>query len=91
MRMAQYTVQVQNDMMIVITDDDVLDLPSITNSAAEVISHLNSRCGGLGARRVYYRDTIGRFDELRHQKGVFLQFSPCKPSQQESFKELLQR
>lgn len=90
MRMAQYTIQVQNDMMVIITDDDVAELPSITNSAAEVIAHLNSRCGGLGKRRVYYRDTVGRFDELRHQCGVFVQFSPCKPSQQECFKELIQ-
>ncbi len=89
MAMAKYTVRVSNDMMLLITDDEAVGLPSITNSAAQVIADLSARTGGVGARRVYYRDSIGRFDELCHKNGVFERFAPCSPSQQEAFKELL--
>lgn len=89
MAAAQYTIQIKNDLMVIITDDDMDDRPSITNSASEVIADLDIKCGGLGVRRVYYRDTIGRYDELRHSKGTFSGFVPCKPSQQEAFRELV--
>lgn len=89
MRMAKYTVRVNNDLMLLITDDEAAGLPSITNSAAQVLADLEARTGGVGARRVYYRDSIGRFDEIRHKRGVFEKFAPCSPSQQEAFRDLL--
>lgn len=88
---AQYTIQITNDLMVIITDDDLEDRASITNSAAEVIADLDAKCGGLGVRRVYYRDSVGRYDELCHAKGIFSGFAPCKPSQQTAFRELVQQ
>jgi hypothetical protein len=89
MSMARYTIRVMNDLMVVITDDDAIDLPTITNSAAQVIADLDSRTEGLGVRRVYYRDSVGRYDELCHKGGVFKGFAVCKPSQQEAFRDLV--
>jgi len=88
MRLARYTIHAVNDLFIVITDDLDQDSPSVTNSAARVIEDLNSRLGGLGHRRVFYRDSVMRFDELRHDNGVFIGFAPGSPSQQEAFREL---
>lgn len=88
MRMAKYTIKAVNDLMVIVFDDDEDGLPSVTNSADAVIKDLNTQVRGLGLRRVFYRDSVGRFDELCHTSGVFIGFSACKPSQQESFKQM---
>lgn len=88
MRMAKYTVKVINDLMVIVFDDDAEGYPSVTNSADAVVNDLNSQVGGLGSRRVYYRDSVGRFDELCHTNGIFASFAACKPSQQEAFREM---
>lgn len=59
MRMAKYSIKVANDMMVIVIDDDEEGSPSLTNSADAVIQDLNSKVGGLGSRRVYYRDSVG--------------------------------
>jgi hypothetical protein len=84
MPIASYTITAQNDLHVVIIDnDDDHERPSVTNSAAAVIADLNIKCGGLGTRRVFYRDTIRRYDELKHQGGVFTGFAACSAAQQE--------
>lgn len=88
MRMAKYTIKVINDLMVIVLDDDEEGYPSVTNSADAVVKDLNSQVGGLGSRRVFYRDSVGRFDELCHANGVFTSFAACKPSQQEAFREM---
>ena len=85
---AKYSIKAVNDMMVIIFDDDEEGCPSVTNSAEAVIKDLNSKVGGLGSRRVYYRDSVGRFDELCHSSGVFTGFAACKPSQQEAFRDM---
>lgn len=85
MNIAKYTIQAINDLHVVITDDLDERSPSVTNSAGAVIEDLNSKVGGLGSRRVYYRDTIKRYDEICHENGRFVGFGPCKPAQQEFF------
>lgn len=90
MRMAKYSIKVANDMMVIVIDDDDEGCPSLTNSADAVIQDLNSKVGGLGSRRVYYRDSVGRFDELCHSSGVFTGFAACKPSQQDAFRNMTQ-
>ena len=86
MRMAKYSIKAVNDLMVIIFDDK--STPSVSESADAVIQDLNTKVGGLGLRRVYYRDSVGRFDELRHSNGVFTGFAACKPSQQEAFKQM---
>lgn len=89
MRIARYTIHAVNDLHVIITDDLDEDMPSVTNSAAGVIEDLNGKLGGLGRRRVFYRDSVNRFDELRHENGAFTGFAPASPSQQEAFRDLI--
>lgn len=88
MRIAQYTILLQNDLMVILADDLVADLPSVTDTANDVIQDLVTRTGGLGSRRVFYRDSVGRFDEIRHSDGQFTKFAPCTPGQQNSFRDM---
>ena len=46
---------------------------SVTNDAEAVCRWLHERCQG---RRIIYRDTEGRWDELKHTLGVFTGFAP---------------
>lgn len=88
MTMASYSIQAETDLLVVIRDDQVITLPSLTNSASAVIADLNSKIGGLGKRRVFYRDSAMRYDELTHDNGVFTGFAACRPAQQEFLRDL---
>lgn len=46
---------------------------SVTNDAEAVVQSLANR---YGTRRIIYKDTMGRFDELVHERGVFKHFAP---------------
>jgi hypothetical protein len=89
MTIAQYTIHIQNDLYVLITDDLAIERPSVTISASAVITDLNTKVGGLGKRRVFYRDSVMRFDELQHKDGEFTKFAPVSPCQQEAFKYML--
>ncbi|WP_422452134.1 hypothetical protein [Endozoicomonas sp. ALC066] len=71
-----------SDTTIVLVDPE-LGAMSLTNNAINVIDHLSkSLPGGIGSRKVYYRDSMGRFDELVIRDERFSSFYPCTPSQQ---------
>ena len=63
---------------------------SMTNDATWVIDRLRQTVpDGIGKRRVYYRDTMDRYDEMiLDDQGRFLRFSPCTQDQQKFFKGL---
>ena len=84
---AQYRIEKVTQHFVLISDQGVGR--SVTNDAVNVITTLTEDLGGLGARRVIYRDTMGRFDELKHRGGRFEQFSPCTASQQSFFAGLM--
>lgn len=46
---------------------------SVTNDAESVVKIVASEYGN---RRIFYRDTCGRWDELVHDNGRFLRFAP---------------
>lgn len=46
---------------------------SVTNDAEAVVEEL---AAAHLARRIVYRDTAGRWDELRHEDGRFVGFAP---------------
>lgn len=78
---ATFEVALQTDTHIIIVDLD--NGPSVTNDASAVIAWLNANLdGGIGSRRVYYRDTSNRFDELFVANGAFSGFKACSASQQ---------
>ena len=83
MKMANYSIQSVTDLHVIIIDEVQADLPSLTNSADAVVTDLNVKIGGLGKRKLYYRDSIKRYDEIKHINGKFDGFAPCKPAQQE--------
>lgn len=70
----------ENDIVIVDLDGPV----SVTNNAEAVVAFLHRILpGGLNEKQLFYRDTQGRFDELKVKNGAFDGFAPCSPAQNE--------
>lgn len=61
--------------------------PSVTNTADAVLRVLQRAYGPLGTRRVYYVDSAGQIDELKHRDGKFSGFGPCSASQREFLRQ----
>jgi hypothetical protein len=80
---AIFKIATVTDTLVLILDQD--GPRSVTNDAQGVIDRLAAELGGLGLRRIFYRDTMGRFDELKVEQGRFVGFAPCSPHQQEAF------
>lgn len=77
-----FRVEVCSDTTVILSD--INTGRSLTNDAAKVVPWLASHLDGLGSRRVYYRDSDGRFDELAHDGHRFIGFRPGTDSQQSS-------
>ncbi|MEM6844645.1 MAG: hypothetical protein AAF632_20680 [Bacteroidota bacterium] len=85
---AEYIIIATTDHFVLIEDQD--KGASVTNDAKRVVAELHNTIeGGITYRRVYYRDTEGRFDELKHQNGQFTGYAPCTESQQIFLQNLL--
>jgi hypothetical protein len=48
--------------------------PSVTNAAEYVVERLSATFGGLAGKRIVYRDSDGRWDELVHDGRRFVGF-----------------
>lgn len=55
---------------------------TITNDDDKVINVLSQHFN-LKNKRVFYKDSDGRFDELVHESNQFSGFSPCSSTQQD--------
>jgi len=79
-----------DDISIILVDLDTGK--SVTNDAYKIVKLLDSTIlpGGIKTRRVYYRDTMGRFDQMKTFNGIFTGFDPCTPAQQEFLKKLVE-
>lgn len=85
---AKFEVVSDNDTFLLIVDLD--QGKTVTNDASAVIQSLDRMTrDGLRNRRVYYRDTCGRFDELEHSQDRFTRILPCKDSQQRFLKSFV--
>jgi len=84
---SQFEIIYSDRLMIVLIDKG--QGKSITNDACNVIPRL-AELFPIRGRRVYYRDTSGRFDQLKvcHDK-YFMGFAPCSPGQQIFFRQLV--
>lgn len=49
---------------------------SVTNDAERVVADVNNRCPGY---RIFYKDTMGLWDELLHEHGKFYGYTPGSP------------
>lgn len=71
---ASFTVTLVTDDIIFIVDNDD-GSKSVTNDAEHVCYEIHQTWPG---KRIVYRDTMGRWDELVHEKGTFVRFAPFK-------------
>lgn len=72
---SKFTVNVVTDNAVFITDDCETHGPcmSVTNDAENVTQHLYEK---FGDKQIFYKDTMGQWDELVHKCGKFLKFAP---------------
>jgi len=88
---ATYTVHCITDLFVLISDDDREGCRSVTNDAAEVVSSVHDNVASLKHRHVFYLDSMGQIDELKHETGRFTGFGPCTDSQREMLADYLPR
>lgn len=86
---SSFEVAIVNDISIVLIDLD--KGKSVTNNAYNVVKLLNKDIpGGIKNRRVYYRDSMGRYDQILTYHGIFVGFAPCTDQQQEHLSRLVE-
>lgn len=87
---SKFTVPVIDDDFVILIDCD--DGRSVTNDAENVIRWLDEHLEtGLSQRKVYYRDTIGKYAELVHENATFDSFSPCPSHVELALDELVKQ
>ncbi|HCL5581071.1 TPA: hypothetical protein N2N40_002499 [Citrobacter freundii] len=85
-----FSVPVKNEEFIILVDLD--EGMSVTNDAENVIRWLDENLdGGLGQRKVYYRDTSGEYDELVHENVNFKNYSACPPHIKQALAEMVKK
>ena len=72
---------VVTDSLVVIQDDTGPGGPSIIKDAASVVKRVHNGVASLDARRLFYKDLMGRFDEICHRAGAFTGVSACSEPQ----------
>lgn len=72
-RSARYSVVETTDDVVFIVDLDTGKHRSVTNDAELVVSEIAASNPG---KRIVYRDTMQRWDELRHDGGTFTGYAP---------------
>lgn len=77
---AKFDVIVSNKKAVFVIDrcNDHVGVPSVTNDAERVVLYLAWEHDAWH-KRIFYRDTDGRWDELVHDYGGFLGFKPGCP------------
>lgn len=79
--MATFDIVIVNDLSIILIDLD--HGRTVTNDAGRILAEVNLQVpGGIGRRKVYYRDTNGRYDQLVASGEAFVGFAPCTEAQQ---------
>lgn len=71
MQTVSWTLRALTPDIVFITDDDTG--MSVTNAAELVVCQCLEQ---FGDRRIVYRDSMGRWDELMHRDGRFVGFRP---------------
>lgn len=66
-----YVIVAVSSEKVFIVDEDIGR--SVTNDAEKVVMELYAE---FGNKRIIYRDTMGRWDELQHDHGYFTGFAP---------------
>ena len=89
---ASFAVECVCDLFVLIRDKDDGTGPSVTNDAHGVVSQVHAGIVSLKRRRLFYRDSAGQIDELKHDgQGRFMGFAPCKYSERQYLSSLIDR
>ncbi|HSG03881.1 MAG TPA: hypothetical protein VLA39_09160 [Marinobacterium sp.] len=82
---------VATDLHVLIADACFKETTAVNRCPADILKHLDRELGGLKQRRVYCRNTELRFEELKHQNGIFAGFAPATDKQQLHFARLIEK
>jgi hypothetical protein len=74
MNSADFEIKYVDAELIFIIDLD-LGNKSVTNDVENVLKKIDGIIG-LHCRRLFYKDTMNRIDEIRHEMGRFVCFKP---------------
>jgi hypothetical protein len=74
MKSASYTTTHVTPIAVFIVDNDVG--VSVTNAAEAVVAAIAAE---YPERRIFYKDTMGEWGELVHNRGAFLRFAGIAP------------
>lgn len=83
-----YKVILATPKLIVLID--CLGDVSVTNDAMNVIDDLFKLYSGLTGKRVFYRDSLGTFDELVVVDGVFSGYQACTATMRQELNLLVE-
>ncbi len=79
---AEYDILLVTDNLVIIADNGTGGRP-IAKDARGVATRLASEVGRLARRRrVYFRNTDGRFEEIYFRLNAYMGVRPCTDSQQ---------
>lgn len=76
MRFAYDILEDSREQILIIDQSELYGCASVTNAAEDVIEDLFKRGLLLPEKKVYYRDTEDRVDELCHDGRYFTGFAP---------------
>ena len=80
----QAQIKIINDSKdFIFIEDFGKDSKSVTNDAKNVVQFLFEK-ESIGNKRIFYRDSAGRIDELLHDNGWFTGFAPSHRGYDES-------
>lgn len=83
---ASFILADKNDSEVIIADLGEGHSTSVTDDVEAVVDLLQSSLpGGIGERRLFYRDTGRVFTEIMLKNGEFFEFAPCTEEQQAEF------
>lgn len=72
MKIFGHEVRVITDSLIYLEDSG--EGVSVTNAIEDVVRQLHIKLGGIGKRRIFYRDSINQIDEVVCEDGEFSHF-----------------
>jgi hypothetical protein len=70
-----YVQDVTEEAVFIVDLANECNTMSITNDAENVVANVAQ---AFGNKRIVYKDTMGQWDELIHENGVFVRFAPYR-------------
>ena len=85
---SSFDVVAINDLAIILID--LNKGRSVSSDAPNVVNDLQKKIpGGIGYRRIFFRNSKGRYDQLLVKNNKFIDFASCTKSQQKYLRLLV--